>query len=126
MGETHQRSPLPASPLHVAMGCMENRRDGEGAALLSLRTDKEKYNAGEKIEVTIPSSKSGKALVSIETGTGISDIFWVNTKEKQTSFTIDAKPEMAPNFYVHVSLIQPYGQTENDAPLRMYGVIRCW
>ena len=95
----------------------------EGAALLSLRTDKEKYNAGEKIEVTIPSSKSGKALVSIETGTGISDIFWVNTKEKQTSFTIDAKPEMAPNFYVHVSLIQPYGQTENDAPLRMYGVI---
>ncbi len=95
----------------------------EGAELLSLRTDKEKYNVGEKIEITIPSSKSGKALVSIENGTGISDIFWVNTKEQQTSFTIDAKPEMAPNFYVYVSLIQPYGQTENDAPLRMFGVI---
>ncbi len=95
----------------------------EGAVLLSLRTGKESYKTGEKIEVTIPSSKSGKALVSIENGTGVSDIFWVKTQEKQTTFTIDAKPEMAPNFYVHVSLIQPYAQTENDAPIRMYGVI---
>ncbi len=94
----------------------------DGATLLTLRTDKEKYNVGEKIEVTIPSSKAGKALISIENGTRATDIFWVETQEKQTRFTIDVKPEMAPNFYIHVSLIQPYGQTENDAPLRLYGV----
>ncbi len=34
----------------------------DGATLLTLRTDKDKYNVGEKIEVTIPSSKAGKAL----------------------------------------------------------------
>ncbi len=95
----------------------------DGATLLTLRTDKEKYNAGEKIEVTIPSSKAGKALVSLENGTEVMDWFWVKTQDKQTHFTIEAKPEMAPNFYIHVSLLQPYGQTENDAPLRLYGVI---
>ena len=94
----------------------------DGATLLTLRTDKEKYNVGEKIEVTIPSSKAGKALISIENGTKVTDIFWVETEEKQTRFTIDVKPGMAPNFYIHASLIQPYGQTENDAPLRLYGV----
>ncbi|MBN2635064.1 MAG: alpha-2-macroglobulin, partial [Prolixibacteraceae bacterium] len=101
------------------------RSDGmaDGATMLTLRTNKEKYNVGEKIEVTIPSSKAGKALVSLENGTEVSDLFWVETVDKQTTFTIDAKSEMAPNFYIHVSLIQPYGQTENDAPLRLYGVI---
>ena len=103
-------------------GSWRSDNSGEGATMLTLQTDKEKYNVGEMIEVKIPSSKEGKALVSIENGTEVSDIFWVKTEEKQTTFSIEAKPEMAPNFYVHVSLIQPYGQTENDAPLRLYGV----
>jgi uncharacterized protein YfaS (alpha-2-macroglobulin family) len=30
---------------------------------------------------------------------------------------------MAPNFYVHISLLQPHAQTLNDLPIRMYGVI---
>ncbi|MFV0590029.1 MAG: alpha-2-macroglobulin family protein [Draconibacterium sp.] len=95
----------------------------EGATMLSIRTDKQKYNVGEDIVVTIPSSKAGKALVSLENGTGVLDMFRVETTDKQTRFTVKAKPEMAPNFYVHVSLIQPYGSTENDAPLRLYGVV---
>lgn len=101
------------------------RSDGmaDGATLLTLRTDKDKYKVGEKIEVTIPSSNAGKALVSLENGTKVTDFFWVETQEKQTRFFIDVKPEMAPNFYIHVSLIQPYGQTQNDAPLRLYGVV---
>ncbi|MBT3384598.1 MAG: hypothetical protein HN778_18495 [Prolixibacteraceae bacterium] len=94
----------------------------DGATMLTLNTDKEKYLVGENIEITIPSSKTGKALVSIENGTKVIDLFWVKTEDKQTRFSIKSKPEMAPNFYIHVSLIQPYGQTENDAPLRLYGV----
>lgn len=95
----------------------------ENATLLSLKTDKAKYVVGDKIEVTIPSSKSGRALVSIENGTTVKNIFWVKTDDKQTKFTIKATPDLAPNCYVHVSLIQPYGQTENDAPIRLYGVV---
>ncbi|MBN1821497.1 MAG: hypothetical protein JW833_12305, partial [Prolixibacteraceae bacterium] len=101
------------------------RSDGmaDGATMLTIRADKEKYRVGEKMKVTIPSSKSGRALVSIEGGDAIKDIFWVETSENATSFDVEITPEMAPNIFVFVSLIQPYGQTENDAPLRLYGVI---
>ncbi len=104
-------------------GGWRSGESADGATMLTLKTDKSKYSVGEKIEIKIPSSKIGKALVSIENGTEVTNIFWVKTEDKQTTFTIDATPEMAPNFYVHVSLIQPYGQTENDAPLRLYGVV---
>ncbi len=30
--------------------------------------------------------------------------------------------EMIPNFYVSVSIIQPHEQTDNDRPIRMYGI----
>ena len=97
--------------------------NANGATMLILKTDKEKYNVGEVIEVKIPSSKEGRVLISIENGTDVTDIFWVKTEDKQTVFSIEVKPEMAPNFYIHASLIQSFGQTENDAPLRLYGVI---
>ena len=101
------------------------RSDGmeQGATMLSVRTDKEKYNVGEDIEVIIPSSKAGKALVSLENGTEVMDMFWVETTDKETRFTLKANKKMAPNFYVNVSLIQAYENTENDAPLRLYGII---
>ena len=95
----------------------------EAATMLSFKTDKEKYNVGDKVMVTIPSGKNGRALVSIENGSDVLDLFWVDAKEKNTVFGFDVKPEMAPNIFIHVSLIQPHAQTENDAPIRMYGVI---
>ena len=30
--------------------------------------------------------------------------------------------EMAPNVYLHISLLQPHAQTVNDLPIRMYGI----
>ena len=95
----------------------------EGATLLNLRADKEKYHVDEKITVTLPSSKAGKALVSIENGTQVKDLFWIDTNEKETRFTLEATADLAPNFYVFVSLVQAYGQNENDAPLRLYGIL---
>ena len=95
---------------------------GEGATILNINCDKEKYNVGDDIQITIPSSKVGRALVSIENGSKVLDMLWLKTNEKQSSFTLKAKPEMAPNFYVNISLIQPYGNIENDAPLRLYGI----
>ncbi|MDE5419165.1 MG2 domain-containing protein [Labilibaculum sp. DW002] len=93
------------------------------ASMLSFTSDKDKYSVGEKARVTIPSSKSGKALVSIETGAKVLQAFWVDTKSKESEFSFDITPEMAPNAYVSVTLVQPHAQTENDLPIRMYGVI---
>ncbi len=100
------------------------QRDGGGdAAMLSLTTDKPKYKVGEEVKLTIPSGKEGRALVSIETGSKIVEKHWLKLTQGQTNFTFKATPAMLPNIYVHVTLVQPHAQTNNDLPIRMYGVI---
>ena len=94
----------------------------EGATMLSLRTDKDKYAPGEKIRVTLPSVAGARALVSLEDGRQVRDIFWVMTTDQETHFEVEVQPGMAPTLYVHVTLLQPYGSTRNDAPIRLYGV----
>ncbi|MEX1238192.1 MAG: MG2 domain-containing protein, partial [Cyclobacteriaceae bacterium] len=93
-----------------------------GANLLSFSTDKTSYNIGEKINLTIPGSPGGRAMVSVENGSKVLQTYWVETQQGETPFALDVIPEMAPNVYIHVSLLQPHAQTENDQPLRLYGV----
>ena len=97
--------------------------DGSGATMLTFSADREKYGTGETAQFTIPSSKGARALVSLESGSKILDSFWVNCEQGQTTFEVKTTPEMAPNVYVHVTLIQPHAQTDNDAPMRLYGVV---
>ncbi|HYK47947.1 MAG TPA: MG2 domain-containing protein, partial [Parafilimonas sp.] len=97
--------------------------DPSAAAMLSFTSDKEKYNVGDNINLSIPSSKGGRALISIESGSKVMKTYWVNTVQGQTKFSFKADKEMSPNIYVNVSLIQPHAQTVNDLPIRMYGVI---
>lgn len=104
------------------------RRNGvEGnqsaAAMLKFQSDKQNYNTGEDVKLTIPSSEGGRALISIESGSKVVKTYWVNTTKGQTKFSFKAEKEMSPNVYVNVSLIQPHAQTVNDLPIRMYGVI---
>lgn len=100
-----------------------SRNDQQSASILMLSSDKEKYNVGEIATITIPSGQSGRILLSIETGTRVLDHYWVKTEGKETSVSFPVTAEMTPNIYVNVSLIQPHGQTQNDLPIRMYGVI---
>lgn len=92
------------------------------ASLLTVSTDKEAYQIGEKVKVSIPSAKGSKALVSIENGSKVLKTFWVDAQAKSTDFSFEVRPDMAPNAYVSVSLIQPHAQTQNDRPIRIYGV----
>ncbi len=100
-----------------------DRSTGENATMLAFTTDKEKYNKGETVTLTIPTPEEGKALVSLESGTKIIDKFWVDTKKGETTCTFETTDEMDPNVFVHVSLIQPYQTKSNDMPIRMYGVV---
>lgn len=97
--------------------------DPSAVAMLAIDSDKEKYNVGEEVKLTIPGSKGGKALVSIETGNKVLKTYWVNTAQGQTRFAFKTDKDMSPNIYVNVSLMQPHAQTANDLPIRMYGVI---
>lgn len=100
-----------------------NAGDPSAAAMLSFTSDKEKYNVNEDITLRIPGSKGGRALISIESGSRIIKTDWIETQEGQTIYTFKAEAGMAPNIYANVSLLQPHAQTENDLPIRMYGVI---
>jgi alpha-2-macroglobulin len=100
-----------------------NDNDATSATMLSFTSDKSKYNVGEKVSLTIPSSEGGKAFISIETGSKVVKTYWVKTTKGQTNFSFTADKEMSPNIYVNVSLIQPHAQTLNDLPIRMYGVV---
>jgi uncharacterized protein YfaS (alpha-2-macroglobulin family) len=95
----------------------------ESANMLTFNADKAKYNVGEDALITIPSTAGARALVSLETGSRILQTFWVECKDVKTDITIPTTPDMTPNVYVHITLLQPHAQTKNDLPIRLYGVI---
>lgn len=95
----------------------------DGANLLQLNTDKEKYNVGDQISLTFPSPAKGRAIITIENSTGLLDITQANTEAGNTVVKVIATKAMAPNAYLYVTMLQPHSQTVNDAPIRLYGVI---
>ena len=100
------------------------RSDPESLTMLSFSMDKSSYQAGEKATVFIPGSPGAQALVSLENASGVMQRRWVPLTSGDTPYSFAVTPAMAPNFYVHVTLVQPYGNGENDLPLRLYGVQR--
>lgn len=94
----------------------------DGASMLDFSVGKEEYGVGEEVSISIPSTKGNRILVSIETGKDILESFWVNTEEKRTQIKFKTTTEMAPNVYVHLTMIQPHNQSKNDLPIRLYGI----
>ncbi|HRH70497.1 MAG TPA: MG2 domain-containing protein [Flavobacteriales bacterium] len=99
------------------------REDPEQAAMLSFNADKEKYNVGDEATLIIPSAGTGRALISLETGSRVIEATWLDLKKNETRYSFKVTEDMAPNVYAHVSVIQPHAKTENDLPIRLYGVI---
>jgi uncharacterized protein YfaS (alpha-2-macroglobulin family) len=95
----------------------------QSASLLSFTADKDKYAVGENVKLTIPSGSEGRALVSIETGSKVLKAYWVETQKGRTECSFQVTPEMAPNIYVNVTLVQPHAQSKNDLPIRLYGIL---
>jgi alpha-2-macroglobulin len=95
----------------------------EGATLLSVSADKDEYQTGDKVKLSIPGSSRGRALVSVENGSRVVQQWWVETRQGENTFEFAVTPEMAPNVYVHVTLLQEHNQTENDLPIRLYGIV---
>jgi alpha-2-macroglobulin len=100
-----------------------NQDDPSAASMLSFTANKEKYNVGDEVTLSIPSSKGGRALISLESGSKVVKSFWQQTVQGQTVVKFKADASMAPNVYATVSLLQPHAQTINDLPIRMYGSI---
>ena len=99
------------------------RENPGGASMLTFSANKTKYNVGENVDINFPSSKDGRALVSIESGSKVLDAYWVETEKDETNFSFKVTEEMTPNIYVNITLVQPHLYTANDLPIRLYGVI---
>lgn len=95
----------------------------QDATMLVFSCDKDKYSVGDKAVINFPSSSGGHALVCFETGTKILQKMLVETKQGNTQVEIPITADMAPNVFVHISLLQPHNVTKNDLPIRMYGVM---
>ncbi len=95
----------------------------EATTMLVLQPDKTEYAIGETVNLTIPMGKAGKALVSLENGSKILESFWFSAKDGENKISFLTTPDMAPTVYANVTLIQPHAQTENDLPMRLYGVV---
>ena len=101
-----------------------DRKDPEALTMLTFSTDKPSYKVGEKVKVFIPATADAQALVSLENSSGVLDRKWVSASDKETVYSFTVTPSMAPNFYIHITMVQPYGATADGAPMRMYGVQR--
>ncbi|MDR1623660.1 MAG: hypothetical protein LBS04_01635 [Tannerellaceae bacterium] len=104
-------------------GDLRNRESNATPATLVFKTDKETYAPGEKMFVTFPSPESSRAVVTIETGARILSTSEHLCKAGETTLQIDVTPDMQPNAYIYITLLQPYGNTANDLPIRLYGVV---
>lgn len=100
-----------------------NRSGSDASTILGFSSDKESYEIGETVKLTIPTPEQGQVLLSLENGTEILRKEWIDPEKGETLFEFKATEAMAPNVYAHISLIQPHSQTENDRPMRMYGVV---
>ncbi|HKL71558.1 MAG TPA: alpha-2-macroglobulin family protein, partial [Marinilabiliaceae bacterium] len=103
-------------------GWRQKDKESDAATMLVLSTDKEKYEIGEKATVTFPSAENSRALISLENGTEVVESWWVKTKADNTQFTFDVTDELTPNIYISITLLQPYSKTDNDLPIRLYGI----
>ncbi len=95
----------------------------EGATLLSVNTDKEKYVPGEDIRLSFPTPENSRIIITLENSTSVIDEIRTPATKRNTVVTIKARPEMAPNCYAYVTVIQPHAQTVNDMPIRLYGIV---
>ena len=101
-----------------------SKTDPSGIKMLAFSLNKDSYEIGETATAIIPAAARGRALVSIENGSTVLRQEWIEVSNGgDTKYTFKITPEMTPNVYLHISLLQPHAQTVNDLPIRMYGVV---
>jgi uncharacterized protein YfaS (alpha-2-macroglobulin family) len=93
------------------------------ATLLSFNADKKTYAPGETVKLNIPGSDGARALISVENGRKVLSAEWADMVKGENSYQFTVTPEMSPNVYIHVSMLQPHAQTANDLPIRLYGIV---
>jgi hypothetical protein len=103
----------------------QREQSGPAANILSLTSDKQEYKVGETAIVQLPEASQGRALLTLENGSGILEQRWLEPAGAAFAnrVRIPITGTMAPNVYVAVTMVQPHAGKTNDRPIRLYGVI---
>ena len=98
---------------------------GGSEGVMVLKTDRARYRPGEEAVIRFPVPGEGSVLFSVERGGRVLDSRWyrLDGNREEASIPVPVTADMIPTAYATVSLIQPYAQTGNDRPLRLYGVV---
>lgn len=100
--------------------------DGEtadSADIINIKADKAQYFPGEVARLLIRTPDKGRALVTIEKAGKVLFREWKELQGSYTELKLEIKEEYIPNVYVSITIFQPYQETVNDMPVRMYGII---
>jgi uncharacterized protein YfaS (alpha-2-macroglobulin family) len=92
---------------------------------LALKANKANYQVGETATIKFPNPKQGNILMTIEKGRQLLSYKWIKPSASEDEMKIDipVTSEMIPNAYVTLSVLQPHDQTQNDRPIRMFGIL---
>lgn len=93
------------------------------ASILPVTNDNEKYNVGDKIKLKFNCPEKARVLISLENGSRVVKTIWADAVKGDNEFSFLAEKSFAPNVYANVSIIQAFGQNNNDLPIRMYGIV---
>ena len=95
---------------------------GSQPYIVDFQTDKDEYTVGENVSVMLPKIDGAKALLSLERGNKVLKQSWHTLSASANIVKIPSDESWTPNVYIHVTIVQPYKNENNDLPLRMYGI----
>ena len=93
------------------------------AVMLPFAADKTNYQPGQKARLNIPAARKGRLLITLENGAGVLQSHWLDAEAGDNSFTFTVTPDMAPTVYAHAIYIQAHADTDQQLPMRLYGLI---
>lgn len=93
------------------------------AARLSLSMEEDRYEVGETGTAVFPGGENARAFITIENGSNVLHTEWIDATAEKNRYDFEVTEAMVPNIYVHVNLLQPHSNTQNDLPIRMYGIV---
>lgn len=99
------------------------QKNPESATQLMLTTDREHYQPGDSARVRLPKTAEGRVLLSLENGSRVLARRWVDLPKGETELVLPVTADMAPNVYVHITLLLPHQERASDAPMRLYGIV---
>ncbi|MCF7919045.1 MAG: hypothetical protein K9N06_03930 [Candidatus Cloacimonetes bacterium] len=102
-----------------------DRDSRTSASIMELASDKKEYYANDTAHIYFPTTPAARNLITLEKNDQILDWWWFEAGKdaEKADFEIKLNADMTPGVYATVSVIQPHQETDNDCPLRMYGII---